>query len=306
VQGIFIGGVVASTHTIGTETVPERWRGALSGFIGGGGGLGMLLASLALVVMTALFPGPEFAIWGWRCMFFTGLLSAGLGLLIFRALEESPLWQVSGQQPTAHAPLRAVFTPPYRKVLLINLLITVGCGGGYYLTSGFLPTFLRLISHMSRASSADILIFSSLIAIVAPALVGGISQIIGRKWCFLLIGVIELIALPVIYGKFATATDVGQVSIFAMLISILGNIGYAPVIIFLNERFPTSLRATGTGLSWNIGFAIGGTMPFFVSFFSGSVARLPATLALFSAGLFVIYLIGALVVPETKGRLDHA
>lgn len=37
VQGIFVGGVVASTHTIGTETVPERWRGLLSGLIGVGG-----------------------------------------------------------------------------------------------------------------------------------------------------------------------------------------------------------------------------------------------------------------------------
>ncbi len=27
VQGIFVGGVVAASHTIGTESVPERWRG---------------------------------------------------------------------------------------------------------------------------------------------------------------------------------------------------------------------------------------------------------------------------------------
>src|SRR5580700_5838455 len=38
VQGIFVGGVVASTHTIGTESVPPKWRGAMSGLIGGGGG----------------------------------------------------------------------------------------------------------------------------------------------------------------------------------------------------------------------------------------------------------------------------
>jgi MHS family proline/betaine transporter-like MFS transporter len=37
VQGIFVGGVVASTHTIGTESVPARWRGAMSGLVGGGG-----------------------------------------------------------------------------------------------------------------------------------------------------------------------------------------------------------------------------------------------------------------------------
>jgi len=36
VQGVFIGGVVASTHTIGTESVSPKWRGTMSGFIGGG------------------------------------------------------------------------------------------------------------------------------------------------------------------------------------------------------------------------------------------------------------------------------
>ncbi len=35
VQGIFVGGVVASTHTMGTESVPARWRGTMSGTIGG-------------------------------------------------------------------------------------------------------------------------------------------------------------------------------------------------------------------------------------------------------------------------------
>src|SRR5919199_1016721 len=38
VQGVFVGGVVASTHTVGTESVPPHWRGAMSGLVGGGGG----------------------------------------------------------------------------------------------------------------------------------------------------------------------------------------------------------------------------------------------------------------------------
>ena len=76
----------------------------------------------------------------------------------------------------------------------------------------------------------------------------------------------------------------------------------APVLIFLNERFPTALRASGTGLSWNIGFALGGMMPTFVSLVSGSPAEIPMSLAYFAVGVFVIYLIGAIVIPETKGN----
>jgi MFS family permease len=94
VQGVFVGGVVASTHTIGTESVAPKYRGAVSGLIGGGGaGLGALLASLTFLAMSALFPGDAFDVWGWRCMFFTGIVSSVLGLFVFNSLEESPLWK---------------------------------------------------------------------------------------------------------------------------------------------------------------------------------------------------------------------
>jgi MFS transporter, MHS family, proline/betaine transporter len=87
-----------------------------------------------------------------------------------------------------------------------------------------------------------------------------------------------------------------------LAIAFLGNAGYAPVLIFLNERFPTEIRASGTGLSWNIGFALGGMMPTFVSLAAGSPAQIPMTLSIFVVVIFVIYLIGAFLIPETKGN----
>src|SRR5579871_613163 len=91
VQGVFVGGVVASTHTIGTESAPPQWRGTMSGLIAGGGaGIGALLASFIFLIASSLFPGDAFALWGWRFMFFCGLLSSLLGWFIFTHLEESP------------------------------------------------------------------------------------------------------------------------------------------------------------------------------------------------------------------------
>jgi hypothetical protein len=54
-----------------------------------------------------------------------------------------------------------------------------------------------------------------------------------------------------------------------------------------------TLRANG---------ALGGTTPTLVSLASGSVRGLPTTLAIFLAVGSLIYLIGALAVPETKGQ----
>ena len=309
VQGVFVGGVVASTHTIGTESVPARWRGAMSGLVGGGGaGIGALLASFAFLVTSSIFPGDAFAVWGWRCMFFSGLLSSLLGWFIFKSLEESPFFnelqqqKAGGKAVAALSPIKMLFSSGYRSVLLINLLITFGGGAGYYLTSGYLPTFLKIINGVPNSVSSLILMGASVTAFISAVLIGALSEKIGRKPTFLAVGVCALVLLPLCYLGLAKATDTTQVTLFALAIAFIGNAGYAPVLIFLNERFPTSLRASGTGLSWNIGFALGGMMPTFVSLASAGAAQIPMSLAIFSAAIFGVYLIGALIIPETRGN----
>jgi hypothetical protein len=90
-----------------------------------------------------------------------------------------------------------------------------------------------------------------------------------------------------------------------LALAFLANGSYGPLLIFLNERFPTDLRASGTGLSWNVGFAIGGMMPTLVSLVSSGPQSLPLALAIFSAGFSVLYVIGALLIPETRGNLGR-
>jgi MFS transporter, MHS family, proline/betaine transporter len=309
VQGVFVGGVVASTHTIGTEWVAPERRGAMSGLIGGGGaGVGALLASFAFLVMSSIFPGDAFAVWGWRCMFFSGLLTSLLGWFIFTSLEESPFFKERQKQKAAGAidktdsPVKTLFSRSWCNVLLLNLLITFGGGAGYYLTSGYLPSFLKVVNNVPNNVSSLILMGASVMALISAILVGMLSDSIGRKKTFLLVGVCMAVLLPICYLGMAKTTDTSTIAFYALAIAFLGNAGYAPVLIFLNERFPTEIRASGTGLSWNIGFALGGMMPTFVSLASASPAQIPMSLSIFIVAIFAIYLIGALLIPETKGH----
>jgi MHS family proline/betaine transporter-like MFS transporter len=326
IQGVFVGGVVAATHTIGTESVAPRYRGAVSGLIGGGGaGIGALIASLTFYGMSALFPGDAFDDWGWRCMFFTGIISAVLGITIFSNLEESPMFKklqeakarakaanlaanAGAAAPAAGAkavsPVRTLFSRDYRNILLVNLLLTIGGGSGYYLTSGFLPTYLKVVNKTPSETAGFILMLSSVGVVVASVAVGHLSTFIGRKKAFLGTGVLRLFALPALALYMPGVTDTVQLALCVIAFGALGSIGYAPLLIFLNERFPTTIRATGTGLSWNIGFAIGGIMPTFVSLASPLPSDIPHTLALFLGAISVVFLIGALVIPETVGKLD--
>ncbi|MGF6787812.1 Na+/melibiose symporter-like transporter [Paraburkholderia sp. 35.1] len=252
-------------------------------------------------------------------MFFTGILSSLLGLFVFNSLEESPLWKKlaaekaakaaaqvkSGQVEVVRSPVRTLFSRDYRKVLFVNLLLTIGGGSGYYLTSGYLPTFLKVVSHVPNGAAAAILMICSVAVVVASVAAGHLSTFIGRKSAFVWLGLIRLVALPALFVLLPTAQNITMIGVYAVLLSALGSAGYAPILIFLNERFPTAIRATGTGLSWNIGFAIGGMMPTFVSLVAKDASQLPSTLAIFVGAISVIFLIGAFVVPETLGKLEN-
>ena len=148
----------------------------------------------------------------------------------------------------------------------------------------------------------QILIGASGSALISAVLVGALSDFIGRKKTFLLVGICTIVLLPLCYLSLAKATDTAAITFYALAIAFVGNAGYAPVLIFLNERFPTELRATGTGLSWNMGFALGGMMPTFVSLASFGAAKIPMSLSIFAAVIFAIYTIGAVIIPETRGN----
>jgi MFS family permease len=317
VQGIFVGGVVASSHTIGTESVPERWRGLMSGAVGGGGSaIGGLFASFVFFVVTLVAPGDAFESWGWRLMFFSGLLTSVVGLLLFRNLEESPLFKALEAKKAARkaetvqqaatqerSPLRTLFSAEYRNIFLVNVLVTLGAGAGYYLTSGYLPTFLNLVNRLPGHETSTILIGANLAAAAGAVSMGELSEHVGRKAVFIGMGVIRIIAFPLLFLAMAQADNLTVLTLYALALSFVANGSYGPVLIFLNERFPTALRATGTGLSWNVGFAIGGMMPTFVSLFSSAARDLPMVLAIFITVFSVIFLIGAFIAPETRGNL---
>lgn len=308
ILGVFVGGVVVSTHTIGTETVSPRWRGTMGGLISGGGsGLGSLIAAFVLYVVSSIFPGPAFAGWGWRWMFFSGLLSAVLAIFLFSCLEESPLWvNMKVKEAPPKAPVRVVFSGKYLPIVINNLLIVIGASTLYYLTCGYLPVFLGVINKMPRPEIGKIMIWASCAMVVATLLFGAISDSIGRRKAFMLVGVINLICIPLAYRALTVTTSHGLIIFYAIVLCFLGTALCGPLIAFLNERFPTAIRASGTGLSWNIGFAIGGTMPSLVTAASPTMSNIPSRLVIFLIVAIVIAFIGTLRAPAATGFIEEA
>lgn len=304
-QGIFVGGVVASTHTIGTESIGARWRGLMSGLIAGSAGLGALFASLVYSLASQAFPGKDFAVWGWRSMFFAGIVGSGLSLLVLRGIEDSPLWTKLAKGKVETAPVRTLFSPQWRPVLFLNLLVVAGGGIQYYLTSGYFPTFLAKVNGLPKAQASRTLIVANVVVVVGCVLWGQMSQVIGRKRCLLTGAIVNAILVPPLYLRLADlrSGSATTITVLTATLAFLATSGYAPVLIFLNERFPTSLRATGTALSWNLGFALGGMTPALVSLAAPTVADIPSRLILVMIAGIAMSLAGIAATPARNESL---
>jgi MFS transporter, MHS family, proline/betaine transporter len=312
IQGVFMGGVTACTGTVGVEAVPERWRGLMSGLVGGGGGgIGGMLAAAVFWVTTSSMSNTDYEQWGWRILFFTSILSSLIGLCIARKLNESTVSMAIAGTPKSRGsgrpeqrPLRLLFSAQYFPVFLANLPLIVAAGAGYYLTSGYLPSYLKVALHLPNDRISVILSVASVTALLASLSLGHLSQIFGRRSVFIGIGAFRLIALPTCALMMTRTDSLLLLCLLAALFASCGNAAYAPLLAFLNERFPTALRASGVGLSWSIGFALGGMAPTFTVLAAHTSMDLPVSLVAFLIGTSVLYIAGALVIPETRGRIS--
>jgi MHS family proline/betaine transporter-like MFS transporter len=237
-----------------------------------------------------------------------GLLSSLLGWFIFNNLEESPFFKeqqkrkAAGTITATQSPVKTVVFAPLSQRVVAQPLDYVRR------RRGLLPDF-RLSAVLSQGGerrSQQHLVADPDGCERGGAGVGGIVRRHQRRssaarrrffwsgsacWCCCRSAI----------SVWPRPPTPPTITLYALAIAFLGNAGYAPILIFLNERFPTEIRASGTGLSWNIGFALGGMMPTFVSLASAGPAQIPMSLSVFVAVIFVIYLIGALLIPETKG-----
>jgi hypothetical protein len=76
---------------------------------------------------------------------------------------------------------------------------------------------------------------------------------------------------------------------------------FSPLGSFFTELFPTRLRGSGQGFSYNFGRALGAFFPAAVGYLS-STASLGTSVSVFSAAAYIVMIAGVLLLPETRAR----
>jgi len=296
-QGIGFGGEWAVGAVLISETINPRLRGRVVGALQAGWAIGYAIAVLMSTMLFNYLPASS----AWRVMFAVGALPALLVIWIRRNIVEAPIYRVerarvdaSGDQPG----IWEVFARPIRGTTFKAILLTFGIYGGNYVMITWLPAYLKLVLHLSINSIGGYLAINILGSFAGAFLNGWLADSIGRRKTFVTIAICQAIAVA-IYTM--TPINLTATLILGFVLGTLQSGTAAGTGAYLAELFPTRIRGSAQGLCGNAGRAIGAVMPTFVGLISGSM-HLGTAMGLCAVTSYLIVVIAALLLPETKGR----
>lgn len=253
-----IGGAWPGAVALVSEAWPEASRPLLAGLLGAAANFGFVF----LGVLAYLFPVSAES-WHWPLL--VGAAPALLGVAALVALPESPRWQslrATAQAAGAPTPLLTVFRPP----LLGCTLLGVGLGAipvvGTAANANWLIPWTDQVQQDrpkgDARSKALTQITRSSGAIVGSFFGGLIASLVGRRLTYFLISLGAFGLSSVLFGFLDPLHPWFHAITFLMGIVGVTYFGWLP--LFLPELFPTAVRSTGAGISFNTGRVVAGVV----------------------------------------------
>jgi MFS family permease len=299
--GLGFGGEWAAGAVLMGEAIRPQYRGRAVGSVQSGWAVGWGLAVLSQAILFSWLP-PDVA---WRWMFAIGALPALLVFYLRRYVTEPEISAATRvkQAASGHRPaLWEIFSGPILKTTLLASLMVTGCQGGYYAITFWVPRFLTVERKLSVVSSTGYLAALIIGSFVGYLVGAWLADRIGRRNLFLTFS-LGAIAVVLLYTQLPLTNEILWLLGFPLGFFASGY--FSGVGAFLTELFPTRLRGSGQGFSYNFGRGIGALFPFLVGWLSSSTS-LANAIAIFAVAAYCVFFIAAFALPETRGRVLHA
>ncbi len=296
-QGLGFGGEWAVGSVLMGETIRAEHRGRAVGTVQGGWAIGWAIAALFYALLFSTLR-PELA---WRAMFWIGIAPALLVFYIRRYVPEPEVYRRTRADLAASGERHGfleIFSPSLLGVTVLTSLMATGAQGGYYAITTWLPTYLKTARGLSVLNTG-----AYLLVVIAGSFTGymvsaWLTDRLGRRRTLILFAVCSFITVAV-YTYLTIGNGVMLVLGFPLGFFASGS--FAPMGAFLTELFPSRVRGSGQGFSYNFGRGIGALFPALVGFLSTRIS-LGAAIATFSLSAYLLMIAAVVLLPETKGR----
>ncbi|SAL06858.1 membrane protein [Caballeronia calidae] len=298
-QGAAFGGEFTGSTTFVLESAPDDRRARWVGINHCIGNVPIAGVALTLFAFQYAVGKENYLAWGWRIPFLLGSLIGVVGYLIRRSVDDPEEFKQATRGRTATNPLRAAARGGLKPMLHVALVMPIQAVAAYLLI-GYMYTYMVREAHLDAgtallANGAGIGIY----AILCP-IGGALSDRYGRKPVMsvgaLWIALVAYLSLHLASGGSPYGAFAGQI-----LLGIGIGIYAGPATATTVELFPTSFRATGHAIAYQVTVAIlGGTTPLICGWLV-SVLHSPMAPAWYVTGFAILNVLIVQFVPETKG-----
>ena len=280
-QGLALGGEWSGAALLATETARPGKRAWAAMWPQLGAPLGFLLANGLFLTMiiwlghSAAQPdltGP-FLSWGWRIPFLLSAVMVIIGLYVRLRLTETPVFVRAVEQgERVKSPLAEVFRSSWRQ-LIIGTFVMLATYTLFYIVT----TWALSYGTAKRPPGGKGLGFNyvdflqwQLIAMLFFAamlpVVGRLADRFGRR-VTLLVVTAGIMAYGALFGPMLSPESGSPTTMLIFLIvgMTLMGLSFGPMSAVLPEMFPTNVRYTGSGISYNAASILGAAVAPFLA-----------------------------------------
>jgi MFS family permease len=293
--GLGMGGEWSSGAALVSETWPAVHRAKALGLMQSFYAVGYALAAL---VAALLLPA-----WGWRAVFFVGVLPAFLTLWINSRVREPQIWVEKKLQAKTSFPemLQTIFGGRLRSLTVVVTLMNAFTMFAWWGFNLWIPAYLILSPRsggmgLTQAGRTWLIVAMQFGMWLGYLTFGFISDRFGRRRVY----IVFLLAAALLLLLYSLVRAPAVLLLLGPLVAFFGTGHFSGFGALTAEIYPTRVRATAQGFTYNIGRILSAAAPFAV----GTLAQARGFGTAFAVAAFS-FLLAALMwlwIPETAGR----
>jgi metabolite-proton symporter len=295
-QGLGLGGEWGGAVLLAIENAPPGKRAWYGMFPQLGAPIGFLFSGGIFLVLSKWLTNEQFFRFGWRIPFLSSAALVLVGLYVRLTITETPVFRDAlSRQERVRVPMLVVFRD-YPGALLVGTMASLATFVLFYLMTVFALSWGTTALGYGRNTFLLIQLFGiSFFALTIP--IGGVLAERGRRrtllWVTSAIGAFGLILAPMF-----VAGTAGAVVTMVIGLSLMG-LTYGPLGTALSELFPTSVRYTGSSLTFNFAGIFGASLAPYVATWLAKTYGL-RYVGYYLTAAAVLTFLGLLAARETK------
>jgi MFS family permease len=296
--GLGMGGEWASGAALVAETWPAKHRAKALGLVQSSWAIGYALGALIVALVMPRF--------GWRPVFFAGIIPAILTLWFRKGLKEPEVWLQEKSIPPSNAFVKpdGLFSRPYLRGLVVCTTMNAAALYAYWGLFTWMPRFLSLPAAQGGHGLSIVKTSGWTIAIQAGAffgyvLFGYIADKFSRKYTYIGYLLIASLLVPL----FIYVRSPGLLLFMGPLLGFFGTGYFSGFSVISSELFPVSIRASAMGFAYNTGRIASAAAPYVIGYLSEH-AGFGAALSTTAIGFIVAALLATALRMSSGMQLD--